>query len=79
MTLICRNFELNDTNVLKQVECMLSQQECSPVISKSNVNYILAVFSGVFISRALAADASMEQQTVVIPEGIGGWRSLYST
>ena len=71
MTLICSNFELNDTNVLKQVECMLSQQEHVPVISKSNVNYIiLAVFTGTFISQALAADASMEQQTVVIPEGI---------
>ena len=70
MTLICSNFELNDTNVLKQVECMLSQQESVPVISKSNVNYILAVFSGTSISQALAADASMQQQTVVIPEGI---------
>ena len=58
------------TQILKQVECMLSQQERVPVISKSNVNYILAVFSGISISQALAADASMEQQTVVIPEGI---------
>ena len=70
MTLICRNFELNDTNILKQVECMLSQQERVPVISKSNVNYILAVFSGTSFSQALSADALMEQQTVVIPEGI---------
>ena len=38
MTLICCNFELNDTNILRQVECMLSQQERVPVISKSNVN-----------------------------------------
>ena len=58
------------TQILKQVECMLSQQERVPVISKSNVNYILAVFSGTSISQALAADASMEQRTVVIPEGI---------
>ena len=72
MTLICSNFELNDTNVLKQVECMLSQQERVPVISKSNENYILAVFTGTSISQALAADASMEQQTVVILEGIFG-------
>ena len=49
---------------------MLSQQERVPVISKSNVNYILAVFSGTSVSQALSADASMEQQTVVIPEGI---------
>ena len=70
MTLICSNFELNDTNVLKQVECMLSQQDHAPVISKSNVNYILAVSTGTSISQALAADASMEQQTVIIPEGI---------
>ena len=69
MTLICSNFELNDTNVLKQVEGMLSQQERVPVISKSNVNNIFAVFLGASISQALAADASMEQQTVVIPEG----------
>ena len=66
----CRNFELNDTNILKQVACMLSQQQRVPVISKSKVNYILAVFSGTSISQALSADASMEQQTVVIPEGI---------
>ena len=58
------------TQILKQVECMLSQQESVPVISKSNVKCILAVFSGTSISQALAADASMEQQTVVIPEGI---------
>ena len=70
MTLICSIFELNDTNILKQVECTLSQQERVPVISKSNVNYILAVFTGTSISQALAADASMEQQTVVIPKGI---------
>ena len=70
MTLICLNFELNDTNILKQVECILSRQERVPVLSKSNVNYILTVFSGTSISEALAADASMEQQTVVIPEGI---------
>ena len=70
MTLICSNFELNDTNVLKQVECMLSLQEHVPVISKSNVNYMLAVSTGTSISQALAADASMEQQTVIIPEGI---------
>ena len=70
MTLICRNFELNDTNILKQAESMLSQQERVPVISKSNVNYILALFSGTSISQTLSADAWMEQQTVVIPEGI---------
>ena len=70
MTLICRNFELNDANILKQAECMLSQQECVPVISKSNIKCILTVFSGISISQALAADASMEQQIVVIPEGI---------
>ena len=70
MTLICRNFELNDTNILKQAESMLSQQERVPVISKSIVNYILALFSGTSISQALSADAWMEQQTVVIPEGI---------
>ena len=58
------------TQILKQVECMLSQQERVPVISNNNVNYSLAVFSGTSISQALAADASMEQQTVIIPEGI---------
>ena len=63
---------------------MLSQQERVPVISKSIVNNILAVFSGSSISQALAGDDSMGQQTVVIPEGttggelreIGGRRSL---
>ena len=57
--------------VLKQLECMFSQQERVPVISKSNVNNIkfFPVFSGASISQALAADASMEQQTVVRPEG----------
>ena len=55
------------TEVLKQVERRLSQQGRVPVISRSN---ILAVFSGTSISQALAADDSMEQQTVVIPEGI---------
>ena len=62
---------------------MLSQQEYVPVISKSNVNYILAVFSGTSISQALAADDSTDQLTVVIPEGtssgemskFGGWLS----
>ena len=67
---------------------MLSQQERVPVISKSNVNNILAVyFPGTSISQALAADDSMDQQTVVIPEGtsgselskFGGRRSLYIT
>ena len=66
---------------------MLSQQEHVSVISKSNVNNILAVFSGTSISQALAADDSMEQQTVVRPEGtsrgelskFGGRRSLYVT
>ena len=48
---------------------MLTQQERFPVISKSNGNYILTVFSGTSISQALATDASMEQ-TAVIPEGI---------
>ena len=51
------------TQILKQVECMLSQQERVPVISKSNVNKvnnILAVFSGSCISQALAKDDSME-------------------
>ena len=75
------------TQILKQVECMLSQQERVPVMSRSNVNNILAVFSGTSISQALAADDSMEQQTVVIPEGtsrgelskFGGKRSLYIT
>ena len=75
------------TQILKQVECMLSQQECVPVISKSNVNNILSIFSGSSISQGLAADDSMGQQTVVIPEGtsgkelskFGGRRSLYTT
>jgi len=66
---------------------MLSQQEYVPVISKSNVNYILAVFSGTSISQALAADDSTDQLTVVIPEGtssgemskFGGRRSLFIT
>ena len=60
------------TQILKQVECMLGQQERVPVINKSNVNYILYFFSGTSTSQALAADDSMEQQTVVIPEGICG-------
>ena len=55
------------TEVLKQVERRLSQQGRVPVISRSN---ILAVFSGTSISQALAAGDLMEQQTVVIPEGI---------
>ena len=59
-----------------------------PLISKSiKVNNILAVFSGTSISQALAADDSMEQQTVFIPEGtsggelstFGGRKSLYIT
>ena len=54
-------------NILRQVECMLSQQERVPVMS--NVNNILFIFSGASISQAVAADASMEQHTVVIPEG----------
>ena len=66
---------------------MLSQQERVTVVRKSNVFYILAVFSGTSISQALAADASMEQESVVIPEGtsggelgtFGGRRSLYIT
>ena len=66
---------------------MLSQQERVPVISKSSVNNILAVFSGTSVSQALAADDLMDQQTVVIPEGtskgelskFGGRRSLYLT
>ena len=57
------------TQILKQVEWMLSQQECVSVISRSNVNHILAIFSGTSISQALAADHSMEQQTFVMPEG----------
>ena len=57
------------TQILKQVECMLSQQERVPVISKSNVNNVLAVFSGSSISQSLAADDSRRQQTFVIPEG----------
>ena len=71
MTLFFRNFELNDTNIeTRRVHVTVSQQESVPVISKSNANYILAVFSGASISQALAADALMEQQTVFIPEGI---------
>ena len=64
---------------------MLSQQERAPVISKSNVNNILAIFSGTSVPQAVAADDSMDQQTVVIPEGtskgelskFGGRRSLH--
>ena len=64
---------------------MLIQQERVPVISKSNVNNVLAVVSGTSISQSLAADDSMRQQTVIIPEGttrgelskFGGRRSLY--
>ena len=76
------------TQILKQVECELNQQECVyPVISKGNVNNILSFFSGSSISQGLAADDSMGQQTVVIPEGtsgkelskFGGRRSLYTT
>jgi len=55
------------TEVLKQVERRLSQQGRVPGINRSN---ILAVFLGTSISQALAADALMEQRTVVIPEGI---------
>ena len=55
--------------ILKQVECMVSQQEGVPVRSKSNVNNVLAVFSGTSISQSLAADDSMRQQTFVIPGG----------
>ena len=55
------------TEVLKQVERRLSQQGRVLVISRSNN---LAVFLGTSICQALAADDSMEQQTVVIPEGI---------
>ena len=55
------------TEVLKQVERRLSQQGHVPGINRSN---ILAVFLGTSISQALAADALMEQRTVVIPEGI---------
>ena len=65
---------------------MLSQQHV-PVISKSNVNNILATISGTSFSQALAADDSMERKTVVIPERtsrgemskFGGRRSLYVT
>ena len=57
------------TQILKQVECMFSQQERVPVISKSNVNNVLAIFSGTSISHSLAADDSMRQQAFVIPEG----------
>ena len=75
------------TQILKQVECMLSQQEHVLVISKSNLNNILAIFSGSSISQALAADDLMERQPVVIPEGTsrgelskcGSRRSLYTT
>ena len=75
------------TQMLKQVECELSQQERVSVISRSNVNNILAVFSGTPISQALAADDSMKQQTVILPEGtsggelskFGGRKSLYVT
>ena len=75
------------SQILKQVECELNQQECVPVISKSNVNNILFIFSGSSISQGLAADDSMGQQTVIIPEGtsgkelskFGGRRSLYTT
>ena len=55
------------TQVLKQVECRLSQQGRVPVISRRN---ILVVFSGTSISQALAADDSMELLSVVIPGGI---------
>ena len=55
------------TEVLKQVERRQSQQGRVPVISRSN---ILGVFLGTSISQSLAADDSMEQQTVVISEGI---------
>ena len=48
---------------------MLSPQERVLVISKSNVDNVLAVFSGTSISQSLAADDSMRQQTFVIPEG----------
>ena len=66
---------------------MLNQQERVSIINKSNVNYILAVFSGTSVSQALAADDLMEQQTVVIPEGtsegemikFGGRKSLCIT
>ena len=57
---------------MKQVECMLSQLERVPVISKSNVNNILAVFLGTSISQALTADDSMEQQTVFTSDGSSG-------
>ena len=74
------------TQILKQVECELNQQECVPVMRKSNVSNILFIFSGSSISQGLAADDSMGQQTVVIPEGtsgnsskFGGRRSLYTT
>ena len=64
----------------------VGRSRCS-LISKSNVNNILAVFSGTSISQALAADDSMEQQTVVRPERtsrselskFGGRRSLFIT
>ena len=75
------------TQILKEVECILSQQDRVPVLSKSDVNNILAVFSGISISRFLVTDDSMEQQSVIIPEGtsrgelskFGGRRSLYIT
>ena len=57
---------------MKQVECMLSQLERVPVISKSNVNNILAVLLGTSTSQALAADDSMELQTVFTSEGSSG-------
>ena len=95
MTLICRNSGSDKwlktiilhNLILKQVECMLSQQERVAVISKSNVSYILSFFSGTSSSQALAADDSMEQQTIVIPEGIsrgelskfGSGKSLHVT
>ena len=75
------------TQILKMVECMLSQQEHAHVISKNNGNNILDVFSGRSISQALAAVDVMKQQTVVIPEGtirgelskFEGRRGLYIT
>ena len=64
----------------------VGRSRCS-LISKSNLNNILAVFSGTSISRALAADDSMDQQTLVRPEGtsrgelskFGGRRSWFIT
>ena len=57
------------------------------MISKNNGNNILDIFSGSSISQALAADDSMRQQTVVIPEAtirselskVEGRRGLYIT